>query len=135
MFRLVGFLLFIGILAGSQAHAEDEQGAVPTTQYIYFEPALVINFGSSGRIRYLRTEIALKVSSKEAAGKVSQHKPYLRNTLVFLLSGQESDAVNTSQGREILRKQALEAVRVTLQTLEGMPYVDDLFFNTFVVQN
>ena len=135
MFRLVGFLLFIGILAGSQAYAEDEQDAVPATQYIYFERALVINFGSSGRIRYLRTEIALKVSSKEAAGKVSQHKPYLRNTLVFLLSGQESDAVNTSQGREILRKQALEAVRVTLQTLEGMPYVDDLFFNTFVVQN
>ena len=29
MFRLVGFLLFIGILAGSQAYAEDEQDAVP----------------------------------------------------------------------------------------------------------
>jgi len=124
-------------LLASPVHAEGEEGAegAPSVQYIYFEPALVINFGSKGRIRYLRTEIAVKVSSAEAAGKVSQHKPSLRNALVFLLSAQEPKVINSAAGRESVRGLALEEVRRTMHRLEGMPYIDDLFFNTFVVQN
>jgi flagellar protein FliL len=141
MFRSMLLLLLSGAAIAftfaPSAHAEDESAdaALPATQYIYFEPALVVNFGSTGRMRYLRSEIALKVSSTTAAGKVSQHKPYIRHALVMLLSAQEADAMNTPPGRENLRRVALEEVRRTMNKLEGSPYVDDLFFNTFVVQN
>ncbi|WP_051218831.1 flagellar basal body-associated FliL family protein [Oceanobacter kriegii] len=135
MFRFMGVFVVLLALLGTEARAEEEAGGVSSVQYIYFEPALVINFGSTGRMRYLRTEIALKVSSSEAAGKVTQHKPSLRNALVFLLSAQEPKVINSSQGRESIRGLALEEMRRTMQRLEGMPYVDDLFFNTFVVQN
>ncbi|WP_221793453.1 flagellar basal body-associated FliL family protein [Oceanobacter mangrovi] len=137
MFRKVAiFLVMFSALAGAARSWGEEGGAAASgVQYIYFEPAFVINFGSEGRMRYLRTEIALLVGSADAAAKVSQHKPSLRNALVFMLSAQEPETVNTSQGREMIRKQALEAVRQTMVRLEGMAYVDDLFFNTFVVQN
>lgn len=137
MFRALPFFMLSVLLLAAPAHAGDEAAdpSLPAVQYIYFEPALVVNFGSSGRMRYLRTEIAIKVSSTTAAGKVSQHKPYLRNTLVFMLSAQEPEMMNSSQGRESLRRLALEEVRRTMSKLEGSPFIDDLFFNTFVVQN
>lgn len=136
MFRSLCYtllMLSLIVLVGP-VRAEDEAPAV-TAKYIYLDPALVVNYGSSGRMKYLRTEVALKVTGAEAAGKVTQHKPYIRNNLVMLFSAQESETMNTSQGRESLRKVALDEVRALMVKLEGMPYVDDLYFNNFVVQN
>lgn len=140
MFRVMMIMLLASTaMLSPVVYAEDpppeDAAALPATQYIYFEPAFVVNFGSTGRMRYIRTELALKVTSTTAAGKVSQHKPYIRHTLVMFLSKQEADVLNSSQGRENLRREALEEVRRTMNKLEGSPMVDDLFFNTFVVQN
>jgi flagellar FliL protein len=115
--------------------AAEGEASGPQTRYIYMEPAFVVNYGSTGRMKYLRTEVALKVSSAEAAGKVSEHKPYLLYNLVLMFSAQESEIMNSSQGREQLRKLALDEVRAVMEQLEGMPYIDDLYFSNFVVQN
>ena len=135
MLRLLTLLLVVCLSVAARAEDEAEMPTGPSIQYIYFEPALVVNYGSRGRMKFLRTDVALRVSSVEAAAKVSHHKPYIRNNLVMLFSGQESDIMNTSQGREILRKKALEEVQALMIELEGVPAVDDLFFNNFVVQN
>jgi flagellar FliL protein len=105
------------------------------TKYIHLTPAFVVNYGNTGRMKYLRTEIALKVMGAKAASAVTKHRPYIRNNLVLLLTSQDSDIVNSSSGRETLRKAALEEVRALMTELEGMPFVDDLFFENFVVQN
>ena len=126
------------ILFAATTLAEEEGGGtdtMATARYIHLEPAFVVNYGSSGRMKYLRTEVSLKVSSSTAAAMVSQHKPYIRNNLVLLLSAQESETMNSSQGRETLRKVCLDEVRAVMNQLEGMPAVDDLYFNNFVVQN
>jgi len=109
--------------------------AAGDTKYIHLTPAFVVNYGNTGRMKYLRTEIALKVNGVEAAGIVTIHRPYIRNNLVFLLTSQDSDIVNSSAGRETLRKVALDEVRALMTELEGQPLVDDLFFENFVVQN
>lgn len=135
MLRILALLF--GACLSVTAYAEGEEDAVagPAVQYIYFEPALVVNYGSTGRMKFLRTDVALRVSSVESAAKVSHHKPYIRNNLVMLFSGQEGEVMNSSQGREELRREALEAVQALMTELEGVPAVDDLFFNNFVVQN
>lgn len=117
------------------ALAEGDVSATPSTKYIHMEPAFVVNYGTTGRMKYLRTEVSLKVNGSEAASKVSQHKPYIRNNLVLLLSAQESETMNSSKGRESLRKVCLDEVRALMTKLEGMSYVDDLYFSNFVVQN
>lgn len=133
---LVSLLLLVLTTA---VQAEDapapEAAAAGQVKYIYMEPAFVANFGSTGRMRYLRTEVVLRVSSVEAAARVSQHKPYLRNNLVMLFSAQEAEVMNSSQGRESLRKVALDEVRAVMQKLEGTADIDDLYFSNFVVQN
>jgi flagellar FliL protein len=110
--------------------------ATPKAQYVHLQPAFVLNYGGSkGRLKYLRTEVALRVLGNANADLVSRHIPYLRNQLVFLLSQQTDATVNSSQGREELRKQALEEVRATMVLLEKQPLIEDLYFQNFVVQN
>lgn len=129
------FLLpFAGLILFSlTGHAEGEGGS--QTKYIHLTPAFVVNYGHTGRMKYLRTEIALKVFGAEAATAVTNHRPYIRNNLVFLLTSQKGDVVNSSAGRETLRKVALDEVRALMTELEGKPMVDDLYFENFVVQN
>lgn len=106
-------------------------------QYVHLQPAFVLNFGANttGRLKYIRTDVALRVVGAEAAGKVSHHQPYIRNQLVFLLSQQEGDIISDSKGRENLRQVALEEVRALMQILEGAPYIEDLYFQNFVAQH
>lgn len=125
---LAGLILF-SFASLSQAAGSSE------TKYIHLTPAFVVNYGNTGRMKYLRTEVALKVTGATAASAVTTHRPYIRNNLVFLLTAQDSDIVNSSSGRETLRKVALDEVRALMTELEGMPMVDDLFFENFVVQN
>lgn len=135
--RLRTLQMFLGMLAGAMLSLT-LQAAEPAppevAKYVYLEPALVVNYGSTGRLRYIRTEVALKVAGSEAATRVSRHRPYIRNNLVLLFSAQESEVVNSSQGRESLRKVALDEVRALMIKLEGTPDVDDLYFSNFVVQ-
>ena len=131
--RLI-FTLLVALPVTVLAEDEGAPGG-PQVQYIYFEPAFVVNYGSTGRIKYLRTDVALKVSTTEAGAAVAHHKPYLRNSLVMLFSAQESEIMNSTKGREELRQIALEEVRAVMTQLEGAPSVDDLYFNNFVVQN
>jgi len=135
MFKALFLSLLLAVSFTATAEEEAEAPASPEVQYIYFEPAFVVNYGSTGRIKYLRTDVALKVSTTDAAAKVSHHKPYLRNSLVMLFSAQEPEIMNSSDGREILRHTALEEVKAVMTQLEGAPCVDDLYFNNFVVQN
>jgi flagellar FliL protein len=129
------FLLpFAGLILFSFA-SYSQAAVLSETKYIHLTPAFVVNYGNSGRMKYLRTEIALKVMGVEAAAAVTKHRPYIRNNLVLLLTSQDSDIVNSSAGRETLRKVALEEVQALMTELEGQPFVDDLFFENFVVQN
>ncbi|MDF1764143.1 MAG: flagellar basal body-associated FliL family protein [Oleibacter sp.] len=111
---------------------EEASGAV--VKYITFEPDFVVNYGDSGRLKFIRTSISLKMTSIEATEKVTYHEPYIRNNLVLLFSAQDPETMNTPQGREALRRKALEDVQALMIRLEEAPCVDDLYFNNFVVQ-
>lgn len=115
-----------------------EAGATgSSTQYVHLQPAFVLNYGSNttGRLKYIRTDVALRVTGAEAAGKVNHHQAFIRNQLVLLLSQQDEATVNDPQGREKLRQVALDEIRALMTELEGKPFIDDLYFQNFVAQN
>jgi flagellar FliL protein len=110
-----------------------ETGA--TLEYINLTPAFIANYGGPGPIHFLKTDIALRLAPDPAAEPaVQHHMPYIRHVLVMLLSRQTSEALATMEGKEKLRQDALAAVRGVLEQEEGRPYVDDLLFNSFIVQ-
>lgn len=124
------------LLAVSTAVAQDEEAIGPAGPfYVPLQPAFVLNYGGQGRLKYLRAEISVRVDSIHVANSVRHHLPYIRNNLVMLFSRQTEEAINSLDGRETMRKKALEEVRrILLKEDKTKKGVEDLFFTNFVVQ-
>ena len=100
------------------------------------------------RIRHMQVIIEIKVSKPDNAAIVEMHKGPIRHELILLLSSQDSATISSAQGKEQLRKEALEAVQKVLNKLQGDtdkdnkgegeekadPIVDALYFTNFIIQ-
>jgi flagellar FliL protein len=112
-----------------------EKTTTDTGEYLELKPAIIVNFGGVGPIHFLKAEIALRVGKKaDTSITVQHHLPYIRHTLVMLLSRQTDETLSTMQGKEQIREEALAAVQKVLQEEEGQPLVEDLLFNNLIVQ-
>ncbi|MCP9337459.1 flagellar basal body-associated protein FliL [Stutzerimonas xanthomarina] len=128
-------LLFVLVIAlPVVAETSESEAAAKKTIYYALVPALVGNYGSEGRLKYYKADIALRVSGAEAEAKVKHHEPLIRNQLVTLFSQQTDASIGTVEAKEALRQEALKQVQVVLSQEEGQPLVDDLLFNNLIVQ-
>lgn len=131
-------LLSCWLIHAPWSAAQDEDsaaGAEGSSRYIDLKPAFVVNYGGGGRLRYLKTEIAFRVGGGvDGPNDIRHHMPYLRHALVMCLSRASEEDLSSMEGRELLRQTALEAVREVLMREEGRQFVDDLLFNSFIVQ-
>ena len=138
---VAAFLLMGDDEAGAQASAGDAAGvpaeavAEPERDPIYLplSPAFVVNFEHKGRIRYLQLTLQIMSYQQEVVDKVAANMPAVRNNLIMLFSGQDYDALNTSEGKENLRKEVLKSIDEVLR-LEGEMKVSDVYFTGFVMQ-
>lgn len=117
------------------ATAEGEEQAPPERDPIYLplDPAFVVNFEHKGSIRYLQLTLQIMSYHEEVVDKVSANMPAVRNNLIMLFSGQDYDALNTSEGKENLRKEVLKSIDEVVN-LKGDFKVNDVFFTGFVMQ-
>lgn len=133
---LVGVFLVLSLSAFANSEKKEEgEGKAATSEYVPIAPALVANYGGTAAIHYLKADVALRVTGGAAAqAAVVHHLPYVRHVLVMLLSDQTEDSLATMEGKEQLRQEALAAVQKVMTEQEGKPLVDDLLFNSFIVQ-
>ena len=135
IFLLAFCLAQVAVVKASESKSESEADpAAPKTIYYGLVPALVGNYGSDGKLKYYKADIALRVSSSEAEAKVKHHEPLIRNQLVTLFSQQTDATMGTVQAKEALRQEALKQVQAVLTQEEGAALVDDLLFNNLIVQ-
>lgn len=124
----------------SEETEEGEEGegapgsASPTAIYIPLKPAIVVNYDSRGRQRFLQAEITLLVRSEDALAAAELHMPMVRNTLVMLFSGQIYEELQTPEGKELARQLALEQVQAIMQNEIGDDGVEQVLFTNFVMQ-
>jgi len=130
---LFAFLVTKAGLASAEEAAPEPSGDV---RYVSMQPAFVCNFGmvDNGHLMYLKTDISIRVGSRDAELAARNHMPALRNSLVLLLSRQDEATVSTGFGREAIRAEALEELNGILQAEEGQAFIDDLMFTNFIVQ-
>ena len=130
----VTLALLLGLSSAAIAQEEEEtkdQGSA----YVDLNKPFVVNVGDPGaRLRYSKVSVTLRVQGGGAADKVQNHQPWLRNELVFLLSGQPLDRVSSSQGQQSLQQEALDRLNRVLEEEEGEAMVTDVLFTEFVVQ-
>lgn len=131
--------LFLGLLstvALASGGGEKKEEANPRGfEYVALQPPFVVNFGTEGRVSYLKAEVSLRVATP-AAEAVTVHMPAIRHELIMLFSRQTPEALAGAETREALRVSALEAVRALLVEAGGIKadQVQDLLFTSFLTQ-
>ena len=146
---LVGILVVVGSTVGAMffmlksmgvfdkggGESHHEAKAEPPAPAIYhtLEP-IVVNINDNGRIRFLQAKMDVMARSQEVIDAVTQHMPRIRNELVLLLSSQTVESVSTPEGKEALRKAALERIQAVLEKELGEPGVEDVFITSLIVQ-
>jgi len=129
--------------AEQQAGAEELSGDMVEGQtsgplpaiYLPLKPAFGVNYGGKGHLRYLKTELSVRLASTDAANSVRHHMPYIRNNLVMLFARQTEETINSQDGREQLRQDALAEIRKVVKEEDALDGIIDVYFNTFIVQN
>ena len=135
-----GLAIFAPLLFGApyvlaeEAEIPDAIGGV--VRYVELKPTFIANFGISdtGALKYVRADVTVRVSNKDAEYAARYHLAALRNEIVLLLSRQDESTVASSAGRETLKAEALAELREVLEAEEGEPHIDDVMFTNFVVQ-
>ncbi|MBQ0783752.1 MAG: flagellar basal body-associated FliL family protein [Amphritea sp.] len=135
MLKRLLLMVFLGALI-QPAWAADEpvEGAEDDyVNYIEMKP-FVSNFVSPGKLRFLKCEITIEVTSPAAHHAVNYHKPEVRHEILMLLSSKEEDQLKTVDAQHVLAQEALDKVQKVLLAEEGEAFVADLFFTSFVLQ-
>ncbi len=105
-----------------------------TTAYVTLRPALTGNFVSEGvRLNVYRAEISLRVTSNNVE-RVEYHEALIRDQLVSLFAQQTEESFTTTEGKEQLRRRALQLVQTALEREEGEILVSDLLYNNLVIR-
>ncbi len=141
LFLMALLLCATSALAEDEAAEGGEEGegeGVVEKQVIYLplKPTFVINYGGAGRLRYLKTDVSVRVASIGAAKSIRRHMPFVRNNLLMLFAAQTNKTVSSQEGKEKIRASALEEIRDIVEREERTPREDviELFFNNFIVQ-
>jgi len=131
-------LMFASSVGAQEAAPAGGGGEVDESTVLYAEldPTFVTNVGvsESGRLAYIKTDVALQVRGPAAQSAVVNHKPALRSILILALSRQDENAISTTAGRENLKEVALKELQAYLLAEEDLPMVEDLLFTNFIVQ-
>ena len=106
----------------SLAHANGGGGGpafVEGVNYIPIKPALVVNYGGAGKVKYIKAEISIRADSMLAAQEISHHMPLVRDTLIMLISSVTDEQMSSGEGKEQMRLQALTKLNEALELQIG----------------
>jgi flagellar FliL protein len=86
--------------------------------YIAIKPALVVNYGGPGRVKYIKAELSLRTEDAHSATEVSHHMPLIRDTLIMLISSVTDEQMASGEGKEKMRVDALAKINEALEKIE-----------------
>jgi len=102
--------------------------------YVPLDPPFVVNFSADSDIRFLQITIEAGTRDPAVVEQIKEHRPAIRNNLVFLFKAQDPVVLDTREGMEALRKETLAAVQEVLKAETGSPGVENVYFTSFVMQ-
>jgi len=131
LFATLAMLALSG--AFNLAIAADEEEKPPVEiGYYKLSPSIVSNL--SGGPKYIRCDIQLMTEQAAEIPKIELHSPALRHAILMLIAGQDGKQLQTRDGKEGLRKEALQAMQVQLEELTGQAIIKDLYFTAYYVK-
>ncbi len=138
---LATLLALAASLGAQEAELPAEDGPVdhgsedaPLARYVDLQPEFVLNYGRDGRVRFLRLEINLVTGGAEGASVLNYHAPALRHIVVLNVTEAERQTINSSEGREALRRQIRDEMQAFLRHETGDAHVERVLFSNLIVQ-
>jgi flagellar FliL protein len=125
------FLCLVLCFAAAVPAADDEEDP-GEIGYFALEPSIVSNL--TGGPKYIRCDVQLMTRQASEIPKIELHVAAVRHAILMLLSGQDGEKLKTREGKEALRKAALDVTKTQLEELTGSPIVDDLYFTAYYVK-
>ncbi|HKK23847.1 MAG TPA: flagellar basal body-associated FliL family protein, partial [Pseudohaliea sp.] len=95
---------------------------------------IVVNLRGEGATSYLQAGIEVMARGEETIGAVQEHMPVVRNNLLLLLGSQTYKDIDDREGKERLRRRALEEVNKVLAEQGIEEQVEAVYFTSFVLQ-
>jgi flagellar protein FliL len=103
--------------------------------YVKYEPPYVVNFEAKGVMRFLQISMEVMTRDAPTSEVIKLHEPKIRNNMLMLLGSQTYDTLSSMEGKEGLRKQALETIAKVVEEEGGEgKEVEDIYFTSFVMQ-
>jgi flagellar protein FliL len=103
--------------------------------YVKYERPFVVNFEAKGVMRFLQISMEVMTRDAPTSEVIKLHEPKIRNNMLMLLGSQTYDTLSSMEGKEGLRKQALETIAKVVEDEGGEgKKVEDIYFTSFVMQ-
>jgi flagellar FliL protein len=103
--------------------------------YLGLDPPFVVNFEAEQAVRFLQVTVQVMSRDQPTLDLLKANDPVVRNDLLLLFANQKYASISTSEGKEKLRTDSLEAVRKVITGAGGKPeLVEAIYFTSFVMQ-
>ena len=135
MRHIARFLSALGgamLLCTTVLAADDEEDPAVEIGYYALKPSIVSNL--TGGPKYIRCDVQLMTEHASEIPKIELHSPALRHHILMLIAGQDGNQLLSRDGKENLRKAALDAVQSELKQMTGKTIVKDLYFTAYYVK-
>lgn len=119
-------------LAEEDAPAEGEE-MKQEVQYVPLKPSFVTNY-QANKLGYFKTDVTVITRGNATADAISRHLPYIRHNLVMLFSAQNSEALNSFEGKQKLQEDATNQVIAVLNEESESSDVEGVLFTSFIVE-
>ncbi len=135
MFRISKmFLIAVLLMFGNNLFAQEDTNT-SNTMYLEMAPSFVLNYGGGGKLKYLRTDITLRLSTEGTLiDDINLHMPILRHAVIMFLSKQNEERIRDGSQRETIRLELLQELRAALADITNTDGIKDLLFTTFFIQ-
>ncbi len=108
-------MLSPGPVASQENLEEKIESTLAPAIYFDLAPNFTINFNVNGRQRYLQAAITLLYRDPLLDELLKLHMPAIRNGLVMLLSGKNFEELQSNEGKETLKLEALDIINNQLK--------------------
>ncbi len=123
-------------LAEGEDATEEEEAEEIRLPAVYFplKPPILMTYPDKGRQRYAQIEITLMARSDAVVAEIELHSSRIRNDLIFAFSGMEYAEIQTPEGKELMRQQALIVVQDIMTEEIDDPGIEQVLFTNLVMQ-
>jgi flagellar FliL protein len=90
----------------------------------------IVNLADAPEIRYLKLTLKLELDRPESAADLNLRLPQVRDAILILLSGKDSAAIRSTQGKFQLR----DDITLRVNAVLPRPGVRTAYFTEFVIQ-